>query len=201
MADNHYFLMRHGESVANHRGLIVSCPDNAVNGYGLTASGARQVTDSALATQLDRRTIIVSSDYLRARQTAELMHEITSAETSVELDPGLRERNFGEWELRGQAAYQTVWKNDLENPNLSIGEVESVADVLDRARKVISRLNGLYQNKSILLVGHGDVLQILLAFHHRLDPRFHRSLTAIKNAEIRILSDVSQDSNSGLRPC
>ena len=69
MNNNRFFLMRHGESVANKRGIITSNEDNALNNFGLTNRGAEQVMNAALNTRLDQETIIVSSDYLRARET------------------------------------------------------------------------------------------------------------------------------------
>lgn len=36
---NRYHLLRHGESIANRRGLIASRPENALESYGLTPRG------------------------------------------------------------------------------------------------------------------------------------------------------------------
>ena len=58
--------MRHGESLANRRGIIVSKPENALNDFGLTPRGAEQVMQAALNTRLDRNTHEVSSDLKRA---------------------------------------------------------------------------------------------------------------------------------------
>jgi len=189
--NNHYYLMRHGESLANRRGLIVSAPENAINGYGLTTKGADQVTQSALNTRLDRETIIISSDYKRARETAEIMQSVVDCHAEIVLDQRLRERGFGRWELEDDCNYGLVWQNDLTTPNTSINEVETVEETLSRSTSLIKHLEEQYLERNILLVSHGDVLQILLAHHHGINPRFHRSLTAMGNTHIRSLSKLT----------
>ena len=41
-ANNTYALLRHGQSVANKQGIIVSTAANGVGGYGLTDLGETQ---------------------------------------------------------------------------------------------------------------------------------------------------------------
>jgi len=189
--NNNYYLMRHGESLANRRGLIVSAPENAIDDYGLTTRGADHVMQSALNTRLDRETIIISSDYKRARETAEIMQSVVDCHAEIVLDQRLRERGFGRWELEDHSNYELVWQNDLTTPNTSIEQVETVEATLNRSISLLDELKEKYSEKNILLVSHGDVLQILLAHHHGINPRFHRSLTAIGNADIRSLSKLT----------
>ena len=185
--NNKYYLMRHGQSTANKQGLIVSAPDNALNDYGLTLRGANQVLDAAINTRLNTNTIIVSSDYKRAIETANIMHSVLGIKTPVIKESLLRERFFGDWELSDHNNYNEVWKQDLINPASSSNKVESVDETLKRACKAIEKLETLYCDKTILLVGHGDVLQILGAYYQNISPRFHRSLNSIGNADIRSL--------------
>ncbi|MFT5572063.1 MAG: broad specificity phosphatase PhoE [Cryomorphaceae bacterium] len=183
--NNRYYLMRHGESLANQRGIIVSHPENALHHYGLTTLGAEQVTKRAESTRLDHNTIIISSDYARARDTAEIMSDVLDCAAKVELEPLLRERDFGEFELQDQQYYQTVWKNDLQQPEITHHGVEMVNMVTSRVIKLRAKLEQRFCDRQILLVGHGDVLQMTLAQCHGINPRFHRSLVHIGNAEIR----------------
>lgn len=187
---NRYYLMRHGESHANKNGIIVSSAKNALNAYGLTERGADQAMQAALNTRLDRHTLIVSSDYLRASETANIVHSVVACDTPIAHSTLLRERAFGEWELSDHKNYENVWQNDLKKPNNSLSGVETVTETLQRTLLLISQLEKKHSNKTILLVGHGDVLQILLAHHHNINPRFHRSLSSIANADIRTLSKL-----------
>lgn len=187
---NQYTLMRHGESLANRKGLIVSAPENALHDYGLTAKGADQVISAALKSRIHSDTLIVSSDYRRAFETAEIVHSVVACKHDIVTDERIRERFFGDWELADHRHYEDVWQNDLNAPNKSDHNVESVMDTLARAQNLIDSLEAEHSNRSILLVSHGDVLQILLAHYHRLNPRFHRSLSAIGNAEVRSLAKL-----------
>ncbi len=187
---NRYYLMRHGESLANRKGLIVSHPDNALNDFGLTTKGAEQVMNAALSTRLKDDTLIVSSDYKRSKETAEIVNSVISCSTEPLLEPLLRERNFGSWELSDHANYDAVWRNDINHPQRSEKGVETVDDVLQRGLQAIDDIEKHHQGRTVLLVGHGDVLQILLAHHHNIHPRFHRSLSAIGNADIRSLAKL-----------
>ncbi|GHA17072.1 fructose 1,6-bisphosphatase [Arenicella chitinivorans] len=187
---NQYTLMRHGESLANRKGLIVSAPENALNDYGLTSKGADQVISAALKSRIHSDTLIVSSDYRRAIETAEIVHSVVACKHDIVRDERIRERFFGDWELEDHRHYEDVWQNDLASPTSTDNNVEPVLDTLARAQSLIESLEADYTNRSILLVSHGDVLQILLAHYHRLNPRFHRSLSAIGNAEVRSLAKL-----------
>ncbi len=187
--NNRYYVMRHGESTANKKGLIVSKPDDALGGYGLTARGAEQVMDAAASTRLGIETIIISSDYLRARETSEITHSILDVIKPIEYNTLLRERDFGDFNLASDEHYQDVWQHDTANPDLEHNGVETVSQVLNRGINLIAELELRYALETILLVGHGDVLQILLAYFNDVEPRFHRSFMTIKNAEIRLLPE------------
>ena len=57
---NHYFVLRHGKSLANEQGIILSDPASGTKGYGLSNVGKEQVKQSVLSAlqegQLDNTT-------------------------------------------------------------------------------------------------------------------------------------------------
>jgi probable phosphoglycerate mutase len=86
-------LVRHGETASN-AARILQTPDIPLSARGLAQA------DRLAARLADMGVIeIVSSDYARARMTAERVQAATGA--PLELWPELRERNFGA--LRGRA--------------------------------------------------------------------------------------------------
>ena len=190
MTANRYFVMRHGESIANRKRIIVSHKSNALYDYGLTALGAEQVMQSATHTRLKQGTLIFSSDFLRAKETAEIIHGIICAESNLILDKRLRERNFGDLELEHTNEYENVWRKDELSANQQEKHIESVTSVLDRSLELVNEIEQSVSGKDVLLVGHGDVLQILITFYQGFEPKFHRSIAHIKNAEIRVLSGL-----------
>ncbi len=177
--------MRHGNSLANQENIVVSCPENGVDNYGLSDLGIQQINDSiASNTDLDKDTLIFSSDFARARETAELVRSKIHAKP-IELSTLLRERCFGEYELGPDSIYNEVWRKDQADPNQCEKAVESVTSVVQRASSLLKAINLTHQNKTILLVAHGDILQILLTYCLGLNPGEHRSVPHLNTAEIR----------------
>ena len=184
---NTYSVMRHGQSRANVAGIIVSRIESDRRGdYGLSELGQAQALEAARACGLSRDTVIYSSDFSRARQTAEIARAHLDA-PEVNLAPGLRERCFGGWEGAATDNYARVWAADEIDSDQAGTGVESAAAVLDRTTALIVDLERRYSGRHILLVSHGDTLQILQAGSLRLSPATHRRLPALRTAEIRQL--------------
>ena len=179
--------MRHGQSKANVAGIIVSCIENDLRGdYGLSELGRAQALEAAQACGLSRGTVIFSSDFSRARQTAEIVRAHLDA-PEVNLATALRERCFGDWEGSATDNYARVWAADETDSDQVGTGVEAVAAVLDRTTALIVDLERRYSGRHILLVSHGDTLQILQGAFLRMSPARHRRLPALRTAEIRQL--------------
>ncbi len=186
---NHYFLLRHGQSEANTLEIIVSNPAEGVARYGLTPTGRAQVADSIQAAHalLDSSTIIYSSDFKRCRDTAEIVQAILDC-SPPHFTPALRERSFGTLDHTHNSNYQKVWSLDEHDPNHTTFGVESTVEVLQRTTALIHELEALYHDAHILLISHGDALQILQTAFDHLSPALHRHLPPLTTAEIRQLS-------------
>mgnify|MGYP001556068181 FL=1 len=185
---NRYFAMRHGHSIANQQGIIVSHPDNGCDRFGLSELGREQVKQSLQNFGLlDVNTIIVSSDFCRARESAEIVNAQLSGDGSINLDSRLRERNFGELELTPDSRYMDVWQQDAKDPDSQLRGVESVNQVMSRVTSVVAEYEARYTGATILLVSHGDALQILQTAFARMDGSSHRQLDHLHTAQIRPL--------------
>jgi broad specificity phosphatase PhoE len=99
----------------------------------------------------------------------------------------LRERRFGHWEASATGNYAHVWAADETDPAHAEGNVEPAAAVLDRATALIAQLERQHCDRDILLVSHGDTLQILQAGFSGVDPSRHRLLPHLTMAEIHTL--------------
>jgi probable phosphoglycerate mutase len=178
--------MRHGQSKANEAGIIVATIDRDRGGdYGLSALGQQQARAAADTSGLPAGTVICSSDFARARQTAEIVRARIGA-APVIVTEALRERCFGELEGSPVASYARAWDADEAHAGLPDG-VEPAAAVLDRATALVAGLEHQFTGRDILLVSHGDTLQILQAGFLGLDPGRHRRLPPLGTAEIREL--------------
>ena len=186
--NNRYFAMRHGHSLANQQGIIVSHPDNGRSNYGLSELGREQVAASLQQdNHLDADTVVVTSDFKRARETAGIVLEILACRRPVYEEPRLRERYFGELELAADEGYEEVWQQDAANPDNQTRGVESVNQVMARVTSIVADYENQYLGAIILIISHGDALQILQTAFARLDASTHRQLDHLHTAEIRQL--------------
>jgi probable phosphoglycerate mutase len=184
---NAYYVMRHGQSLANTAGIIVSHPENGLNDYGLSDKGRQQVVTAINACGLPATTRIFSSDFKRACETAEIAQQRLNCSQPVEFDVRLRERYFGDLELGPDNRYPEVWSFDQNSPDHREFGVEPVASVIQRAHSVLLNCEKNLTNETCLLIAHGDILQILQTLFFGLPPNHHRQLPHLDTAEVREL--------------
>lgn len=184
---NRYYGLRHGESQANAQGLIVSDPARGVPEFGLTPRGREQARAQVLAcAALGAGVIIYSSDFARARETAEVARAALGA-GPVRLRTALRERAFGALEGGPNTAYEPVWARDREDPSHTDSGVEAARAVRDRAWALVQTLEEEHQGATLLLVSHGDPLQLVATAFLGRDASEHRAIAPWQPGEVRFL--------------
>ncbi|MCX6720166.1 MAG: histidine phosphatase family protein [Candidatus Staskawiczbacteria bacterium] len=188
--NNRYFIIRHGESEANVANILLSHPKEGTVSFGLSKKGKRQVKNSISKSKksrlLDSDVIIYSSDFLRARETAEIAKNLLGVE-KINFHKNLRERYFGKFDKTSLDNIKIAWEHDRKNANHKHQGVESPNEVLKRIIALISKLEKKYKDKKILLVSHGDVLQILHTHFLGKPVSHHRQAPHLETAEIREL--------------
>ena len=184
--NNRYFGMRHGQSLANCEGLIVSTPENGIPAYGLSDEGRLQIERSiSKNTKLDSSVQIISSDFKRARESAEIARSLLNATHELILNKKLRERDFGDYELTSDSNYNTAWTNDAVSSAHTIDNVESADSVMSRVSSLIISLEEQFNGVVFLLIAHGDTLQILQTAFQKHPASKQRELKHLETAEIR----------------
>jgi broad specificity phosphatase PhoE len=191
---NRYFAMRHGQSMANVQAIIISDPEVGTRAYGLSSLGRDQVL-AALAQlpgQFNDRTKIISSDFLRARETAQIIADGLGVIEPILFSDKLRERSFGELHGESDSRYIDVWDLDEVDASHRRFGVEAAVDVVGRVTNLLWQLEKRYQGEQVLLVAHGDVLQLLQTAFEAISPRLHRQLCPLPVAGIRQLVPPDQ---------
>ena len=183
---NTYRVMRHGRAVPNEAGIIVADPENGIlPAYGLVAEGIEQAQQSSRASNLSPDTLIVSTDFSRGYQTAEILAEEIGAD-EIHIDVRLRERYFGDMELGSVDLYKEVWARDARSAIHTYRGVESLSSMADRQLKAVSSLEKKFAKRVIVLVGHADPLNVLKAALAGEPLQSHRTRFSIANGEIQM---------------
>ena len=203
---NKFFALRHGQSLANIAKIISSDPSISTVEHGLSDVGKEQVSISAKAfaqNYLEKQchdkysgVAIFSSDFTRARETAGIFAK-TVMDANIPLYQGtvnnevrLRERFFGDFNGGSDEHYQDVWDIDCNDPNHTDFNVESVNSVVGRTSGLILDLEEELKATGgdpykVILVAHGDVLQILQTAFLKRPGSEHRSLEHLETASVR----------------
>lgn len=167
------FGLRHGESRANASGEVAWDPARAVPDLGLTPAGRAAVARAVAAAGLPAETLIVASDLRRARESAEVARA-TLGPGELRLDPRLRERRFGLAEGATNALYGPAWARDARDPERAAWGAESASALGARVAALVRELSRTDPGRTVLLVSHGDPLQVLRAVLAGKGPGAHR---------------------------
>lgn len=152
------YLVRHGQSEWNLRRLT----QGQTMHPRLTDLGRRQAGDAAELVVADlvgaACPTVVSSDLVRAAETAEILAGRLGAE--VTFDKRLREHALGA--LEGQP-YEEGWSMadhpDWLDPHVRVGGGETVQEVYDRVGSLLADIAG-----PVVLVSHGDTIRAAYAW-------------------------------------
>ncbi|KAL3813965.1 hypothetical protein ACJIZ3_015233 [Penstemon smallii] len=171
---NKYWILRHGKSIPNERGLIVSSLEKGIlEEYQLAPDGVHQarLAGESFLNELNEKEIglekvrICYSPFSRTTHTAKVVASVLNIPIEgpqCKVIPDIRERYFGpSFELMSHDKYHEIWALDEKDPFRQPEGGESVADVVTRLTRAFAVMESEYEDCSVLVVSHGDPLQIL----------------------------------------
>ncbi len=155
---NHYFVMRHGETVGNTKKVWRGNPTTPDS---LTVQGREQVKVSAAALRGMDFDYVFISQFGRARETAEIvLAELGLPADRLVVDDRLGEWNAGaEFELKPLDHFFGTVEAQADKYNFKTADGESFADVVKRIGSFLYELEAKYQGKKILIITHGGVMR------------------------------------------
>lgn len=154
---NTYLMVRHGESESNVRHIVSNDP-KAEN--PLTKIGREQA--KAAGEELKKRKVdyIVTSDLMRAHQTASIISEVLGLEP--ETDERLREIHLGEFEGKTLEEYQAHIEMNAKTAFTKRPKGgENWSDTRARMVAIMRDLEEKYEGKTIVLVSHSGPLVLM----------------------------------------
>ncbi len=158
--NNHYFLMRHTESVSIKKDYLSSYPETIFN--PLTRKGVLDAKRKAKSLKKNKIDLIYASPLLRTKETALIIAD--ELKVPVFLDERLREIDMGVLNGKPYAEFDKyivdkfTGKRDFTK---KIENGESLDDVRKRAIQFLLELEKIHRGKNILIISHSGVLWVL----------------------------------------
>lgn len=155
--DNRFYLMRHGHTISLVKNICCSYPEPLH--CPLTKKGIAEVKKQIGKLSKKNIDIIIASDLLRARETAEIISDGIGVD--IMFDSRLREINFGDFNGENYKKFVKWHSEQSDIANARIPNGESYVDVQQRVKEFIADINKNYSGKNILIVSHGAPLAML----------------------------------------
>jgi len=156
---NRIFIMRHGLAEHNLADAEIIASGTQGMKSPLTNEGRRQVI--AGAKKLKNMDVVFASPYLRAKETAEIVVKELGGKIKIIADERLRELNTGIFNMRPVEEYKKFFSSPVEEFLKRPPEGEHLNDVRKRTFDFLREINGRFNGKNILIVGHGDPLWVM----------------------------------------
>jgi broad specificity phosphatase PhoE len=154
------YLVRHGETAWNRRGLYQGTTD-----VPLSAEGRTQAETLAAALREVDFDAAYTSPLRRARETAETV--LRGRGVPLVEVPELRELSYGLWQGRGMEpagrcspGLEWRWREDPWSVRFPGGE--TLEEVCARAAAALERMRAAHPGGTVLVSGHGHLNRVLL---------------------------------------
>lgn len=170
------YLVRHGETELNVKGVYYGWTDCSLNEKGIRQAEALKEIFKDIVFD-----VVISSSLKRAVETASIIAACPVED--IILDERLRELHFGEWEGIHYSEIREKHKEDWERwgqdwKNTSPPSGESFRDMYNRVRESLNELLNKYKDKKILMVSHQGCLRIIPMILLKLNEEGYWSFTA-----------------------
>lgn len=181
-------LVRHGITEWNLLGIAQGSSDIPLN-----ETGRQQAAALADRLSLESWDMIVSSDLLRAKETAQIIADRLKMPISF-TDPRIREINGGKIEGTTEEERRQKWGENWRALDLGMETTENAAE---RSLAFLEDLLKNQKGKRVLLVSHGGLIGITLKA--LLPDRFEK--THMDNTSITILENLESHWDCTLYNC
>ena len=160
---NKFFFVRHGRADHNVRNTLSENPERTWISK-LTPEGIVQIEGLAKKLKKEKISLIYTSPFYRAKQSAEIIAKVTGAKVIV--DERLHELNSGVLNGKPEIGYNEFYGRN-EKPVLAEFTKtppggENLNDARKRALLFLNDINRNHKNETIVVVGHGHPLWAMM---------------------------------------
>ena len=164
---NKYFVMRHGEAENNTRKILSTKKDNP---HHLTPKGISQTKEAAEKLKKEKINLIISSPFIRTKETAEMVADIIGLERKdIIYDEKIGEHNYGDWDLMPVGEYYKYYRSFEEAFIKAPPNGENYDDMKRRAGEFLYDVEKKYSGKNILIITHESPSWLITAVSLGLD--------------------------------
>src|SRR6056297_126681 len=162
-------MFRHGQAQSNKSGLCDSNQKNREN--NLTEKGKKQVSEAAEELQSENFDLIITSDFPRAKQTAEILADKLNISKIVE-DHRIGEVGMGDFNGKKEKDFTAFRKENFDQWHKGNPEnIESFFDLKKRIFDFLDEVKEKYQDKNVLVVAHGDSIRVAGGYERGLSDK------------------------------
>ncbi|MCK9578412.1 histidine phosphatase family protein [bacterium] len=193
MYNNRYFLLRHGKNAHQEekKHIIYGYPDDNPP-CDLNEEGVREIKRAGELLKDKNIDLIVCSDILRTRHTAEIVSEIINYNiNNIIFDKRLRDNNWGVFAKRlKQELWDFYGGERIKAFEIAPDGGESWQDCQFRVVEVFNELENKYTKKNILVISHSNPLWLLEGYLNSTNNQemLDHYSDIIKTGEIRELN-------------
>ncbi|MBU2263404.1 class I tRNA ligase family protein, partial [Patescibacteria group bacterium] len=160
---NKIFLIRHAEAENNVSEILSSWPEKAE--YHLTEKGKEQAKKMAEFLKKENIDLIFSSPVTRTKETAEIIAK--KLDIKVIFDERLREMDYGDLEGKAYRDFERQYPRESRIEKTEHG-IETGNQIKERLENFLEEINKKYSNKNIIIISHGDPIQIFYGITQNL---------------------------------
>ena len=163
-----WWWVRHAP-VTDHGGRLYGRTD-------VSANTSERPRFEGLARALPEGAVWITSNLLRAHQTADAIADAGHAVPERAIEADLDEQDFGAWhgltwsEVASERGSDLAHKYWVAPAHVTPPEGESFVDVIERASGAIARRTAQHPGHDIVAVAHGGTIRAALALALGLDP-------------------------------
>jgi probable phosphoglycerate mutase len=163
-------LVRHGETSANARGLLLGRANPSLSGVGREqAYGVAELLRRELGGE-QQPLAVLSSPLRRARETAECIADVF--ELDVEDEPAMMEMDYGEWDERPLAEIpREVWVGWRDDVDFAPPGGESLRSVQTRVSACMGRVADRGGDGVVVVVSHVSPIKAAVLWALGVDDR------------------------------
>ena len=158
---NKYFMMRHGETEFNVKGLISDTVNNEDNLTELGRSQAEKAGEELKDKNID---VIITSPFVRTKETAEIVAKtIGFDKEKIIFDDRLHEMSVPMYEGKKWSEYHNDFSKTVENFYKAPVGNESYENVRRRSMSFLYDIEKSYSGKNVLIITHGSPVWLMYA--------------------------------------